>query len=222
MDARSSPDGRPRRLVVGISGATGVILGIRLLEALRTLGVESHLVMSEWAERTIRIETEYSVADVRGLATVHYQYGNQAAPVSSGSYPMDGMVIMPCSMNTLASIAHGTADRLLVRAADVMLKERRKLVVVPRETPLSTIHLRNMLTLSEMGVSLVPPMPAFYNHPQSVEDFVGHIVARVLDQFGIDNDLTVRWGGTRRAKGDFARSPHRDNGDRHSDSVGST
>lgn len=184
---------RPLRLVVGITGATGAILGIRFLEALRDLGVESHLVMSDWAERTIRIETVYSVADVRALAHTYYPNGNQAAPVSSGSYPADGMVIIPCSMKTLGALAHGLADNLIVRAADVTLKEQRKLVLVPRETPLSTIHLRNMLTLSEMGVSIVPPMPAFYNHPESVDEIVLHIVARVLDQFRIANDLTRRW-----------------------------
>ncbi|MFI9504238.1 UbiX family flavin prenyltransferase [Nocardia sp. NPDC052566] len=184
---------RPTRLVVGITGATGAILGIRFLEALRDLGVESHLVMSEWAERTIRIETDYSVADVCALAHTYYQKGNQAAPVSSGSYPADGMVIIPCSMNTLAPLANGLADNLIHRAADVTLKEQRKLVLVPRETPLSTIHLRNMLALSEVGVSIVPPTPAFYNHPESVDEIVLHIVARVLDQFRIDNQLTRRW-----------------------------
>ena len=204
----SAPDpgnSRRRRLVVGITGATGSILGIRLLEALRALNVETHLVLSDWAQRTLRIETDYSVAEVRGLADTHYINDNQAAPVSSGSFPVDGMVIMPCSMNTLAALAHGLADNLIVRAADVMLKEQRKLVLVPRETPLNTIHLRNMLTLSKMGVSIVPPMPAFYNHPETLDDFIRHIVARVLDQFGIDNDLTVRWGVTRRLHADPAR-----------------
>lgn len=196
---------RPRKLVVGITGATGSILGIRLLEALQDLGVETHVVLSDWAERTIKIETEYTVAEVRALASTYYQNGNQAAPVSSGSFPADGMVIVPCSMNTLAALAHGLADNLIVRSADVMLKEQRKLVVVPRETPLNTIHLRNMLALSEMGVSIVPPMPAFYNHPESLDDFVRHIVARTLDQFGIENDLTVRWGTTRRLHSNSAR-----------------
>jgi 4-hydroxy-3-polyprenylbenzoate decarboxylase len=186
-----------RRIVVGMTGATGAILGIRLLEALRELDVETHLVLSEWAEKTIRIETDYTVAQVQQLASICYRRANQAAPVSSGSFPMDGMVIIPCSMNTLAALAHGLASELIVRAADVMLKERRRLVLVPRETPLNSIHLRNMLILSDLGVSIVPPMPAFYNHPQSVDDVVGHIVARVLDQFGIDNDLTVRWGSRR-------------------------
>lgn len=182
------------RLVVGITGATGAIFGIRTLEALRDLGIESHLVISPWAEKTIQIETDYSVDDVRKLASVCHDHRNQAASISSGSFPTDGMVIVPCSMKTLAAIAHGLADNLVHRAADVIIKERRKLVMVSRETPLSTIHLQNMLTLSQLGVQMVPPMPAFYNHPQSLDDMVNHIVARVLDQFGIANDLTRRWG----------------------------
>jgi 4-hydroxy-3-polyprenylbenzoate decarboxylase len=196
---------RPRRLIVGITGTTGSILGIRLLEALGALGVETHLVLSEWAERTIRIETSYTVAEVLDLASTHYDNRNQAAPISSGSFRVDGMIIIPCSMHTLAAVAHGLADKLIARAADVTLKERRRLVIVPRETPLSTIHLRNMLVLSETGVSIVPPMPAFYNYPETVDDVVRHIVARVLDQFGIDNDLTVRWGTTRRLHSDARR-----------------
>lgn len=198
-------DDRPPRLAVGITGATGAILGIRMLEVLKAYGFETHLVMSDWAERTIRIETDYSVADVRGLASTYYQHGNQAAPVSSGSFQADGMVVIPCSMNTLAAIAHGLTDNLIARAADVMLKEQRRLVLVPRETPLNAIHLRNMLTLCELGVSIVPPMPAFYNHPQSIDDFIRHIVARVLDQLRIPNDLTVRWGTTRRLHAEPAR-----------------
>jgi flavin prenyltransferase len=188
---------RPLRLIVGITGATGSILGIRMLEALRALGVETYLVMSGWAEHTMKIETTYTIADVRSLASIYYREGNQAAAVSSGSFPVDGMVIIPCSMNTLAAIAHGLSDNLIVRAADVTLKERRPLVIVPRETPLNSIHLRNMLTLSEIGVSITPPMPAFYNRPQTVDDIVDHIVARALDQLGIDNDLTGRWGDAR-------------------------
>ena len=192
------------RLVVGMTGATGSILGIRMLEALRALGVETHLVMSEWAERTVKIETTYSIADVRALSSTYYRAGNQAAAVSSGSFPVDGMVIIPCSMNTLAAIAHGLSDNLIARAADVTLKERRQLVIVPRETPLNSIHLRNMLILSEMGVSITPPMPAFYNLPETIDDIVDHIVARVLDQLGVDNDLTDRWGINRRLGDDPA------------------
>lgn len=184
----------PRRLIVAMSGATGSILGIRLLEALAELDVESHLILSDWAERTIRIETDYTPKQVRALATRSYQPGNQAAAISSGSFRMDGMVVIPCSMNTLAAIAHGIADKLIVRAADVMLKERRQLVLVPRETPLNSIHLRNMTTLSDMGVAIVPPMMAYYNKPRTIAEMTDHIVARVLDQFDIPNDLTHRWG----------------------------
>jgi 4-hydroxy-3-polyprenylbenzoate decarboxylase len=191
------PARRQRRLVVGITGATGTIIGVRLLESLRELDIVTHLVMSEWAERTLRIETDYSVDEVRALAGVAEQFHNQAAAISSGSFPVSGMVIAPCSMRTVAAVAQGLGDNLLTRAADVMLKERRPLVVVPREMPLSSIHLRNLLALSDLGVSVVPPMPAFYNHPQSVDDIVRHIVARTLDQLGIDNDLTRRWGATR-------------------------
>jgi 4-hydroxy-3-polyprenylbenzoate decarboxylase len=193
---------RPRRIVVGITGATGPILGIRFVEALAGLGVEAHLVISDWAERTIKLETSYTVAEVRGLASTYYQNGNLAAPISSGSFLADGMVIIPCSMHTLAAVAHGLGDKLITRAADVTLKERRKLVVVPRETPLNAIHLRNMLILSEMGAAIVPPMLAFYHHPETVDDFVRHIVARVLDQLGIENDLSVQWGATRRLHAD--------------------
>jgi 4-hydroxy-3-polyprenylbenzoate decarboxylase len=194
--------GRPRRIVVGITGATGPILGIRFLEALAGLGVETHVVLSDWAERTIKLETSYTVAEVRGLAGAYYQNGNLAAPISSGSFLADGMVIIPCSMHTLAAVAHGLGDKLITRAADVTLKERRRLVVVPREMPLNAIHLRNMLILSELGAAIVPPMLAFYHHPETVDDFIRHIVARVLDQLGIENDLTMQWGLTRRLHSD--------------------
>jgi 4-hydroxy-3-polyprenylbenzoate decarboxylase len=182
------------RLVVGITGATGVIFGIRLLEALKELQVETHLVMSEWADKTIKIETSYTPEQVKELASVYYGIGNQAAAISSGSFLTDGMVIAPCSMKSLAAIAHGLADNLIHRSADVVLKERRKLVLVARETPLNAIHLENMLRLSNMGTVIMPPMPAFYNHPTTLDDMVDHITARVLDQIGIPNDLTVRWG----------------------------
>lgn len=182
------------RLVVGITGATGAIFGIRTLEALRDAGVETHLILSPWGEKTIQVETDYTVEEVKRLAAVHHDHRNQAASISSGSFPTDGMIIAPCSMKTLAAITHGLAENLVHRAADVMIKERRKLVLVPRETPLSPIHLKNMLTLSQLGVQMVPPMPAFYNRPQNLDDMVNHIVARVLDQFGIENSLTRRWG----------------------------
>jgi 4-hydroxy-3-polyprenylbenzoate decarboxylase len=182
------------RLIVGVTGASGSIIAIRLLEALRDHGVEREVVLTEWAAKTIRIETDHSLEDVRALATVHHRVDNLAASISSGSYPVDGMIVCPCSMNTLAAMAHGFSDNLLTRAADVTLKERRPLVVVPRETPLSSTHLRNMLELSAAGAQVVPPMPAFYNRPQTMEDMVQHLVARLLDQFGIDNDRTRRWG----------------------------
>ena len=185
---------RPRRLVVAITGASGVIIGIRLLEVLADVGVETHLVTSQWAERTIRIETDYSMEQVRALASAVYRPDNQAARISSGSFVTDGMVVAPCSMHTLAVLANGLADSLPARAFDVAMKERRRCVIVPRETPLSTMHLRHLLTLSELGVSVVPPMPGFYSKPQSIGEVVDHVVARVLDQFGIETDLAQRWG----------------------------
>ncbi|WP_274650937.1 UbiX family flavin prenyltransferase [Paenibacillus humicola] len=181
------------KIVVGISGSTGAIYGIRLLEWLRKLEVETHLIVSGWAEKTIAIETDYTIDQVKSLATKVYSAGNQAALISSGSFVTDGMVIIPCSMKTLAAVSHGYADQLIARAADVILKERRRLVLVPRESPLNEIHLENMLRLARMGASIVPPMPAFYNKPKSVQDIVDHTVARVLDQLGIDNSVSKRW-----------------------------
>jgi 4-hydroxy-3-polyprenylbenzoate decarboxylase len=179
-----------------MSGATGAPLGVALLEALRDIPeVETHLVLSRWARTTIELETPYTVAEVRALADVVHGSGDQAASISSGSFRTDGMVIIPCSMKTLAGIRAGYADGLLGRAADVMLKEHRRLVLVPRETPLSAIHLQNMTALAELGVRIVPPMPAFYNHPETVEDIVDHIVARVLDQFGLPHPRARRWAG---------------------------
>ncbi len=178
-----------------MTGATGAILGIRLLEALKALGVETHLIVSRWARATIQMETDYAVRDVLDLATKVYSERDQAAAISSGSFRTEGMVVVPCSMKTLAAIRMGYADELVVRAADVTLKERRRLVIVPRESPLSAIHLENMLALTQAGAQMLPPMPAFYNRPGSTDDIVNHIVARILDQFGLDNDLTVRWTG---------------------------
>ena len=184
-----------RRLIVGLTGATGAIFGIRLLEALKQSDVESHLVMSKWAERTIKHETRYTMDQVSALASVHYNINDMGATVSSGSFLTEGMVIIPCSMRTLGGIAHGYGEHLIHRAADVVLKERRRLVLVPRETPLSQVHIENMLKLARMGVTMLPPVPAFYNHPQSVEDIVDHIVARVLDQFDIAAPFAKRWDG---------------------------
>ncbi|WP_067677207.1 non-oxidative hydroxyarylic acid decarboxylases subunit B [Nocardia miyunensis] len=186
------------RLIVGMTGATGAILGIRLLENLARLPeVETHLVLSRWARVTIETETGRSAREVSELADVVHHPDDQGATISSGSFRTDGMVIVPCSMKTLAGIRTGYAEGLVPRAADVILKERRPLVLVPRETPLSDIHLENMLALSRMGVRIVPPMPAFYNHPQTVDDIVDHVVARVLDQFDLPAPAARRWAGLR-------------------------
>lgn len=184
------------RLIVGMTGATGAVLGIRLLEVLRPqAGVETHLVLSRWARTTIEVETGRTVREVGALADVVHRPGDQAAAVSSGSFRADAMVVVPCSMKTLAGIRAGYADGLIGRAADVTLKERRPLVLVPRETPLHEIHLDNMLALARMGVSVVPPMPAFYDRPATVADVVDHIVARVLDQLGLPGPVVPRWEG---------------------------
>lgn len=191
----------PPRLVVGITGATGAVLGVRLLQRLRDHGgIESHLVISRWARSTIEWETSMSVREVSALADVSYNPEDQGAAISSGSFRTDGMVIVPCSMKTLAGIRTGYADGLIARAADVTLKERRKLVLVPRETPLSEIHLDNMLALARMGSVIVPPMPAFYQRPDTVDEIVAHTVTRVLDQFGIDTPKAYRWNGMRAAR----------------------
>nr|WP_323748156.1 non-oxidative hydroxyarylic acid decarboxylases subunit B [Catenulispora rubra] len=184
------------RLIVAMTGATGAPFGVRLLEALRTVeGVETHLVLSRWARTTIELETPYTAREVTELADVSYGPGDQAAVIASGSFRTDGMVVIPCSMKTLAGIRAGYADDLIGRAADVVLKERRKLVLVPRETPFSEIHLDNMLALSRMGVVVAPPVPAFYNRPGSVDDIIDHVVARVLDQFDIAVPFARRWNG---------------------------
>ena len=184
-----------RRLIVGLTGATGAILGVRLLEALKDSEVESHLAISNWARRTIEHETSYTFKQVCALASVYHNSNNMAAEISSGSFITDGMVVIPCSMRTLGSIAHGSGENLVHRAADVVLKEHRRLVLVARESPLSELHLENMLKLARIGVRIVPPMPAFYNHPKSIGDIVDHIVARVLDQFGIAAPFAKRWDG---------------------------
>jgi len=184
-----------RKLIVGITGATGAIFGVRMLQALRAADVETHLVLSKWGMQTIEHETGLTNAQLHDMASVVHGSGNMAATVSSGSFHTDGMVIIPCTMRTLAAVAHGYGEGLVHRAADVVLKERRKLVIVARETPLSEIHLENMLKLARMGVTILPPMPAFYNKPESVDDIVDHIVARVLDQFSIPAEFAKRWDG---------------------------
>lgn len=183
------------RLIVGITGATGTIFGVRLLQLLHGSGVETHLVISNWGARTLVHETSHTVKEVQQLATKSYGTGEQGAAISSGSFVTMGMVIAPCSMRTVAAIAHGLGDNLIHRAADVVLKERRKLVLLVRESPFSEIHLENMLKLSRMGVVILPPVPAFYNSPQSLDDIINHIAMRVIDQFDIHLDVINRWDG---------------------------
>jgi len=189
------------RLIVGITGATGTIFGVRLLQMLHGSGIETHLVMSKWAARTLQHETPHTVEQVQQLATYNYQIGDQGAAISSGSFLTLGMVVAPCSMKTLAAIAQGHGDNLIHRAADVILKERRKLVLMVREAPLNDIHLENMLKLSRMGVVILPPVPAFYNHPQNLDDMINHIVMRTLDQFEIHLDVMKRWDGVMKTDG---------------------
>jgi len=183
------------RLVVGITGASGAIFGVRTLEALRALSVETHLVLTKWARTTVVHETGLPLTEVEAMATVVHHTDNQAACISSGSYRTDGMIIAPCSMKTLAGIRAGYSESLVGRAADVILKERRKLVLLARESPLSEIHLENMLALTRMGAVIFPPVPAFYNHPKSIGDVVDHIVGRLLDQFGLEMPGLTRWSG---------------------------
>lgn len=184
-----------KRLIIGISGASGVIYGIRLLEALRQLPVETHLVMTKAAEVTLAYETDLKAAEVAALADVSYRIADIGAAIASGSFLTEGMVIAPCSMKTLAAVAHAHADDLVSRAADVVLKERRRLVLVPREAPLTLAHLRNMVQVTEMGGIVFPPVPAFYAKPKSIDDLVLHTVRRVLDLFGLHSTKLARWKG---------------------------
>jgi len=183
------------RIIVGITGASGSIFGIRTLQVLKDAGVETHLVLSKWGSRTLLHETQVTVDYVKSLAAFTYADNDQGAAISSGSFLTDGMIIAPCSVRSLAAIAHGHGDNLIHRAADVILKERRKLVLMVRETPLSDIHLENMLKLSRMGVVIMPPVPAFYTNPQSLDDVVDHLVMRGLDALGIHVDVAARWEG---------------------------
>jgi flavin prenyltransferase len=183
------------RLIVAITGATGAIYGVRVLQRLRDVGAETHLVMSRWGARTLLHETSWSREQVEELAFASYAPADMGAVISSGSFRTDGMIIAPCSAKTLGAIAHGYGDNLVHRAADVVLKERRRLVLVVREAPLSEIHLENMLKLARMGAVILPPVPAFYNHPRTVDDVVEHTVARILDQFGIEVPSAMRWAG---------------------------
>ncbi len=179
---------------MGISGASGVAYGVRMLETLKPLPIETHLIVSQSAELTIAYEMDRKMADIRALADRVYPVHDVGAAVSSGSFRTSGMVIAPCSMRTLGEIASGVTSNLLTRAADVVLKERRRLVLMVRETPFHNVHLRNMLTVSEMGAIVAPPLPAFYAAPQSIDDILDHSVGRVLDLFGIDTGKVRRWG----------------------------
>ena len=185
------------RLVVAITGASGVVYGKRLLEVLREKKVETHLIVSRAAEKVIEHELGMSKKDLERLATHVYNVEDLTAPLMSGSFKTDGMIIIPCSMKTLAGIVHGFADNLILRAADIALKEKRRLVVVPRETPFNVVHLRNMLQAAKLGVFVVPAMPAFYHKPEKIDDLVDFLVGRVLDCFGVEHRLFKQWSGIR-------------------------
>ena len=191
-------DSRPRRIVVGITGATGAVYGVRLLQRLSLVpGVETHLVVSDAASLTLHQEVGMQKRDVEALAHVVHKNREIGATIASGSFQTDGMVIAPCSMKTLAAVAHGLADNLVARAADVILKERRRLVLMVRETPLNLAHLRNMTAVTEMGGIVFPPLPSFYQRPASIDEMVDHTLDRVLDLLGIDNAAAPRWPGMR-------------------------
>jgi 4-hydroxy-3-polyprenylbenzoate decarboxylase len=196
----------PKRLIVGISGASGTIYGLRLLEALRAAGVETHLVMSKAAQVTLAHEMSLKVADIHAVASVVHRVDDIGATISSGSFRTMGMIVAPCSIRSLSEIATGVTSNLLTRAADVVLKERRRLVLMVRETPLHLGHLRAMVQVTEMGAIVMPPVPAFYARPETVEDEVAHSVGRALDLYEIDNTLVRRWGGTQRRPGVAAPS----------------
>ncbi len=182
------------RLVIGMTGSTGVIYGVRALEVLRECKIETHLVITEWAKKCLTMETDYKIDYVKVLATSYSDDSNLAAGISSGTYKTDGMIVVPCSMKTLSSIANGYDETLVARAAGVTLKESRKLVLVPRETPLTAINLENMLKLARLGVVILPPVPGFYTKPKSIEQIIDHTVGKCLDQFGIEHNLYKRWG----------------------------
>jgi 4-hydroxy-3-polyprenylbenzoate decarboxylase len=196
-----------KRIVVAITGASGTIYGIRLLEALHAAPeVEVHLVMSPWAKENLAIEARgYSESQINALADVVYDSRNMGATIASGSFRHDGMVIVPASMKTVAAIATGMGDSLIGRAADVTLKERRPLLLVPRESPFNQIHLENMLKLAKMGVEIIPPIPAFYNQPQTIADLIDHNTMKLLDHLHIDNELSARWQGLAQAKQEARR-----------------
>jgi 4-hydroxy-3-polyprenylbenzoate decarboxylase len=196
--AEPEPRAVSRRIVVAITGATGAVYGVRLLQRLGACpGVETHLVVSDAATLTLHQEVGLQKRDVEALAHVVHRNREIGASIASGSFQTDGMVIAPCSMKTLAAVAHGLSDNLITRAADVILKERRRLVLMVRETPFNLAHLRNMTAVTEMGGIVFPPLPSFYNRPASIDEMVDHTVARVMDLLGVDNSLAPRWPGMR-------------------------
>lgn len=187
-----------KRLIIAITGATGAVYGVRLLQILRTLPeVETHVMVSEAGVLNIHQELDLKRKDVEALADVVHNVRDVGASIASGSFLSDGMIIAPCSMKTLAAVAHGLSDNLITRAADVVLKERRRLVLMVRETPFNLAHLRNMTAVTEMGGVIFPPLPGFYQRPQSIEEMVDHTIGRVLDMFAVDHQLTPRWAGLR-------------------------
>lgn len=181
------------KIVIGFSGASGIIYGIRLLEILHSINIQTYLIISEWAKKNIEIETDKTLEYVKSLSSVNYDNFKLDASVSSGSFLHDGMVIVPCSMKSLSSIANGYDDTLISRAASVTLKESRKLIIVPRETPLSRIHLDNMIKLQEAGAIILPAMPGFYHKPSTIDEIIDHLVGKILDQLKIEHDLFKRW-----------------------------
>lgn len=191
---------RPKRIVIGITGATGTVYAIRILQILRLLSIETHLVISKWALATMKYETSLSETEIRTMATKCYTAKDLSAPIASGSFQHDGMMIVPCSMKTLSAVRTGFCDDLISRAADVSLKEGRKLILAVRETPLNDIHLENMLAVRRAGATIFPPVPSFYNRPESLEDMIDQTAGRMLDQMGIFTDGFERWEGFRRAK----------------------
>ena len=187
---------RKKKIVIGITGASGTTYAIDLVKKLREIpSVETHGVISNWAKQNLKLEADMHLSELENLFDYHYPINDLGAQIASGSFLVDGMVIVPASMKTVAAISMGYSDNLISRAADVTLKEQRKLIIVPRETPLSTIHLENLTKLSRMGVQVIPPVPAFYNHPQTIQDLVDHQTMKILDALAIDNDTGGRWKG---------------------------
>ena len=182
------------KLVVGITGSTGVIYGVRLLQVLKEKRIQTHLIMTEWAKKCLAMETDFTPDEVKSLATTISDEANMAASISSGTHKIDGMIVIPCTMKTLSSIAVGYDETLIARAAGVTLKESRKLILVPRETPLTAINLENMLKLARLGVVILPPVPGFYTKPKTIDEIVDHTVGKCLDQFDIEHNLYKRWG----------------------------